>query len=53
MYMDHIKRFAKNWNEMETLVETIRKYSQNTGIEFCQSNNENWKKKKNGRNKSA
>ena len=32
--MDDIKLFAKNEKELETLIHTVRKYSQDTGIEF-------------------
>ena len=34
MYMDDIKKFAKNEKELETLVQTIRIYSQDIGMEF-------------------
>ena len=34
MYMDDIKLFAKKEKELETLVHTVRIYSQDTGIEF-------------------
>ena len=34
MYMDDIKIFAKNEKELETLVQTIRIYSQDIGMEF-------------------
>ena len=34
MYMDDIKLVAKNVKEWETLIQTIRIYSRNTGIEF-------------------
>ena len=33
MYRDDIKLFAKN-EKMETLIQTVRKYSQDIGIEF-------------------
>ena len=32
--MDNIKLFAKNEEELETLIQTIRIYSQHTGMEF-------------------
>ena len=35
MYMDDIKLFAKNGKELETLIQAIRTYSQNRGMEFC------------------
>ena len=34
MYIDYIKLFAKNEKELETLIHTIRIYSQDIGIEF-------------------
>ena len=34
MYRDDIKLFAKNQKESETLIHTVRIYSQNIGIEF-------------------
>ena len=34
MYMDDIKLFAKNKKELETLIQTVRIYSQDIGIEF-------------------
>ena len=34
MYMDDIKLFAKNEKELETLIHTVRIYSQDIGIEF-------------------
>ena len=34
MYMDDIKLFAKNENELETLLHTFRIYSQDIGMEF-------------------
>ena len=34
MYMDDIKRFAKNEKEQETLIHTVRIYSQDIGMEF-------------------
>ena len=34
MYMDDIKLFAKNEKELETLIHTVRIYSQNIGMEF-------------------
>ena len=34
MYMDDIKLFAKNEKEMETLIRTVRIYSQDIGMEF-------------------
>ena len=35
MYMDDIKLFAKNEKELETLIYTVRIYSQDIGMEFC------------------
>ena len=32
--MDDIKRFAKDEKELETLVQIVRKYSQDKGMEF-------------------
>ena len=34
MYMDDIKLFAKNEKEVETLIHTVRIYSQDIGMEF-------------------
>ena len=34
MYMDDIKLFAKNEKELETLIHTVRIYSQYIGMEF-------------------
>ena len=34
MYMDDIKIFAKNQRELETLIQTIRKYTQDIGMKF-------------------
>ena len=34
MYMDDIKLFAKNGNELETLIHTERIYSLDLGMEF-------------------
>ena len=34
MYMDDIKLFAKNEKELETLIRTVRIYSQDIGMEF-------------------
>ena len=34
MYMDDIKLFAKYENELETLIYTVRIYSQDIGMEF-------------------
>ena len=34
MYMGDIKLFAKNEKELETLIHTIRIYSQDIGMEF-------------------
>ena len=34
MYMNDIKLFAKNEKELETLIYTVRIYSQNLGMEF-------------------
>ena len=35
MYMDDMKLFAKNEKELETLIQTIRIYSQDIGIKFA------------------
>ena len=35
MYIDDIKLFAKNEKELETLIHTVRIYSQDIGMEFC------------------
>ena len=34
MYMDDIKLFAKNEKELETLIDAVRIYSQDIGMEF-------------------
>ena len=34
MYMDDIKLFAKNKKELETLIQTVRIYSQGIEMEF-------------------
>ena len=34
MYMDDIKLFAKNEKELETLLQAVRIYSQDIGMEF-------------------
>ena len=34
MYIDDIKLFAKNEKELETLIQTIRIYNQDIGMEF-------------------
>ena len=34
MYMDDIKLFAKNEKEQETLIHSVRIYSQDIGMEF-------------------
>ena len=34
MYMDDIKLFAKNEKELETLIQTIKIYSRNIGMEY-------------------
>ena len=34
IYMDKINLFAKNERELKTLIQTVRKYSQDIGMEF-------------------
>ena len=34
MYMDNNKLFAKNEKELETLIQTVRIYSEDIGMEF-------------------
>ena len=34
MYKDYIKMFAKNEQEQETLIHTVKIYSQDIGMEF-------------------
>ena len=34
MYIDDIKLFAKNEKELETLIQTVRIYNQDIGMEF-------------------
>ena len=36
--MDNIKLFAKNEKESETLIQAVRLYSQNIGMEFAIGN---------------
>ena len=36
--MDDMKVFAKNEKERDTLIQTIRKYSQDIGMEFSIEN---------------
>ena len=38
MSMDNIELFAKNEKELETLIHTVRIYSQDIGMEFCIKN---------------
>ena len=45
--MDDIKLFAKNEKEQETLIHSVRIYSQDIGMEFgrenmCHPSNEKW-----------
>ena len=35
MYMDDIKLFAKNEKELETLIQAVRIYSEDKGMEFA------------------
>ena len=58
MYMDDIKLFAKNEKELETLMHSVRIYSQDTEMEFsmekmCHTSNEKWQTAANGRNGTA
>ena len=54
MYMDDIKLFAKNEKEFETIIHTVRIYSQDIGIEFdikmCHDSNGKRKTRLYGRN---
>ena len=34
MYMDDVKLFAKNEKELETLIQAVRIYNQDIGMEF-------------------
>ena len=38
MYMDDIKLFAKNEDELQTLIHTVRIYNQDIGMEFDKKN---------------
>ena len=38
MYVDDIKLFAKNEKELETLIQEVRIYCQNPGMEFSREN---------------
>ena len=49
MYMDDIKLFAKNEKELETLIHTVRIYSEDIGMKFgiekmCNACNEKWQR---------
>ena len=35
MYMNDIKHFPKNKKELETLIQTMRIYSEDIGMEFA------------------
>ena len=52
MYMDGIQIFAKNEKELETLIQTIRIYSKDIGMEFgierCVNNEKVKKERKEG-----
>ena len=48
MYMDDIKLFVKN--ELETLIQAVRIYSQDIGMEFGQAKNEKQEITHDGRN---
>ena len=50
MYMDDIKLFAKNEKELETLIHTIRIYSQDIGMKF---GIEKWQTTSNWRNRTT
>ena len=54
MYMDDIKLFAKNEKELETLINAVRIYSQDIGMEFgtevCNACNEKLQITSNWRN---
>ena len=56
MYMDDIKRFAKNEKEFEKLIRAVRNYSQDIvmefGIEMCHTNNEKRKTISDRRNRT-
>ena len=58
MYMDDIKLFAKYEKELETLMHTVRIYSQDIGMEFgikkmCHASNEKWQTTPDGQNGTA
>ena len=38
MYIDDINLFAKNEKELETLIQAVRKYIQDIGMEFGKKN---------------
>ena len=54
MYMDDIKQFTKNEKELCTLINTVRIYSQDIGMEFGRkirhASNEKWQTTPYGRN---
>ena len=55
--MDDIKLFAKNEKELATLLQSVRIYSQDIGIEFavkmCHASNEKRQTTPDGRNETA
>ena len=56
MYMDDIKLLAKNEKELETLIQTVRIYSQDIAMEFGimrHACNEKWKTTNDGRNPTS
>ena len=51
MWMDDVKLFAKNEKELETLIHTVRIYSQDIGHrKVCPASNEKWQSTSNWRN---
>ena len=58
MHMDNSKLFVENQKELDILIQTIRIYKQDIGMEFSiekmyHANNEKQKKTNNGRNRTA
>ena len=56
--MNGIKMFVKNENELENLIQTMRRYRDDIGMEFsikkmCHANNEKRKTTNNWRNRTA
>ena len=54
IYMDNIKLFAKNEKELETLIQAVRIYNDDAGIEFgIEKNNKKRKMANDRRNRTT